>query len=55
MSDYQNSHSVWLQGAKAARDGAKITDCPYHPIRYEFVVWINGWAATTHEMMKEGL
>lgn len=45
--------SVWRQGADAARAGKPATACPYKPLAYDFVVWMNGWAFATHEKAKE--
>lgn len=54
MSDTAtHTHSVWLQGANAARSGVPVTDCPFHPLNYDFVVWHNGWAAATHNIAQE--
>lgn len=46
-------HSCWLEGSKAARDGKQAKDCPYNPLSYDFVGWMNGWANTKHNMAKE--
>ena len=45
--------SVWQQGATAARQGLPSFSNPFHPLKYEFVSWHNGWAAATHHKAKE--
>ena len=45
----------WLEGAKAARAGAKPEDCPYPPGNFNYVLWLNGWANATHNMAKEAI
>jgi ribosome modulation factor len=45
--------SAWQQGADAGRAGKPTTACPYNPLSYDFVTWMNGWAFATHEKAKE--
>lgn len=49
----QLTHSVWQQGANAARAGKPITANPYSKINWNYVVWMNGWATATHNMAKQ--
>jgi ribosome modulation factor len=45
--------SAWQQGANAAREGLPATACPYSPLTYDFVTWMNGWAMAAHLKAKE--
>lgn len=54
MSDPQQFHSAWLEGAKAARAGQSSIHCKYGPDTYHFVTWHNGWASVKYDMTKEG-
>jgi ribosome modulation factor len=45
--------SAWQQGASAAREGLPASACPYSPLTYDFVTWMNGWAMAAHLKAKE--
>ena len=45
--------SKWAEGAKAARDGKPASACPYKPLHYDFVTWMNGWVYAMHQKAKE--
>ena len=47
------TYSVWQRGAAAARQGVPCTANPYHPLNYDFVAWMNGWASATHQKAQE--
>lgn len=53
MSAEVRFHSVWLEGAKAARAGQASINCKYGPDSYLFVAWHNGWAWVKYEMARE--
>lgn len=51
----QLTHSVWQQGADAARAGKPSSANPHSKINWNYVVWMNGWATATYNMAKQEL
>lgn len=52
-AEFKAKVSTWQEGADAARADKPASACPYHPIEYHFVTWMNGWAMATHNKAKE--